>query len=477
MGLNFFGPSKTEPSVPLQVWSQGEPVPLSVPIPAGGYLVQRGTVAEGRRFWSADWFQPAHAADPRESVEEFRGLLRSAVQQRLGAPMSTWAQLSGGLDSSLVVAMMAEASARPVNTFTIGFGGNTGTFIDERPLAREVAERYGLSHRELEVQPQVEEALDVALRAFDEPFADDSVIPTHFICAAAREQVTVALTGLGGDENFAGYERYLGFQLSQTAERSPWRQALGLLRPGIRALREERGGHYRINHLKRFVEAHDLPPAARWQKYGEVFSMAERRALYSPSVARQIDFEGVDRMGRQYYERADADDPLDRAIYQDIKMYLPDDILALTDRIGMWHSLELRVPFVDHTLMEFCARIPGRLKLRWGRKKALLRRAAAPFLPKSVLHHRKQGFAAPMAVWLRGDLRAFTDRTLSSSETSRFGILNGGEVARHVDAHRTRRRLNDKQIFAMLMFQRWLELTGAGRTAKVDAAGASACAL
>ncbi len=399
--------------------------------------------------------EPKWSGSERDLAEEFMARFRESVQMRLLAEVPLGAYLSGGIDSSLVVATMARMSAN-VKTFTIGFGGQTGAFLDERTFARDVAARYRTEHREFEVQPRVEEALDVAVRAFDEPFADDSVIPTHHVCELARQHVTVALTGLGGDENFAGYERTLGFHLSQRAARFPWRQAIGLAKPAIRMLREQKGGHNRINHLKRFVEAQDLPSSERWRSYLEVFSPRERRALYAPEIAREVDSEAVSFAGRQYYERVDARDPVDRALYQDIKMYLPDDILALTDRVGMWHSLELRVPFVDHTVMEYCARIPSSMKLRWGQKKHLLRRAASDLLPPSVLNHRKQGFAAPLAAWLHGDLRAFVETNLSPATVSRFGVLDPGQVAQRLHAHQARRQMNDRQIFAMLMLHLWL---------------------
>jgi asparagine synthase (glutamine-hydrolysing) len=424
-------------------------------LPAGHYIVVNEKGVRVEAYWDLA-MEPKWAASPADLEHEFVERFRECVRMRLLSEVPLGGFLSGGLDSSLVVAMMAEASSGPVRAFTIGFGGNTGSLMDERPIARDVSNHFGVEHHEIEVQPQVEQALDAALQAFDEPFADDSVIPTHHLCAAAREHVTVALTGLGGDENFAGYERYLGFRLSQLAERAPWRFALGLARPAIRVLREEANGHYRVNHLKRFIEAQGLPAAQRWQKYNEVFSRPERQALYSPDLISEIDFDLTDRMGRQYYDRTDAHDPIDRALYQDIKMYLPDDILALTDRMGMWHSLELRVPFVDHTLVEFCARIPSTLKLRWGQKKYLLRRAAAPLVPASVLNHRKQGFVAPMAAWIRGDLRAFVDTNVSACQLSQIGLLDSAEVARHVAAHQMRHRLNDKKIFAILMLQRWL---------------------
>jgi asparagine synthase (glutamine-hydrolysing) len=421
---------------------------------AGHYLVVSDRGLRRERYWDVA-MEPKWTASAQDLQHEFIDRLRESVRMRLLSEVPLGAYLSGGLDSTLVVAMMSAASAQPVNTFTIGFGGQTGNFLDERPTARDVAARYRTHHREFEVLPKVEEALDVALQAFDEPFADDSIIPTHHICALARKHVTVALTGLGGDENFAGYERYLGFRASLIAQHAPWRQLIALARPGIRALREDKGGHNRVNHLKRFVEAADLEPGRRWQSYQTVFSQSERRALYAPDVARAVDFEASDRAGSRYFDAVDARDPVDRALYQDLKMYLPDDILALTDRVGMWHSLELRVPFVDHTLVEFCARIPIRHKLHWGEKKHLMRRAARPFLPPSVLNQRKQGFAAPLAIWLRGEMRGFVETSLGDTELARAGVLNSGPVAARLRDHWERRRLNDKQIFAMLMFQRW----------------------
>ena len=323
------------------------------------------------------------------------------------------------------------------------------------------AQRYGTTHQEFEVQPDVEEALDASLAAFDEPFADDSLVPTHYICKLARQHVTVAMTGLGGDENFAGYERYLGFQMSGLVDRAPLRQLARIARPLVGRLREQSSGHYRINHLKRFLEASDLPPARRWQRYAAIFDAQQRRRLYRPEIAKEVDFEATDRAGWVHYEAAAASHPLDRALYQDVKMYLPDDILALTDRVGMWHSLELRVPFVDHTLMEFCARLPIALKLRRGQKKRLLRRAAVPYLPSGVLNHRKQGFASPMAMWLRTSLRGFAAATLSPETVDRIGVLSSGEVTAKIEAHQQRRELNDKPLFAMLAFQRWWEKTQA----------------
>jgi asparagine synthase (glutamine-hydrolysing) len=406
------------------------------------------------QYWDVS-FEQKLTRSAADISSEFLERLRESVDMRMLGEVPLGAFLSGGVDSSLIVALMAQASSRPVKTFTIGFGGGTGNFLDERPFAREISTRYGTAHQQFEVQPAVEEALDVALDAFDEPFADDSLIPTHHICRLAREHVTVALTGLGGDENFAGYERHLGFQLSTLLDRAPWRQMLRAAAPVVRTLRESRNGHNRINHVKRFVEAASLGLGDRWQRYQATAPQAERRALYQPEILAEIDFDGVDRMGRQYFDRASDAEPLDRALYQDLKFYLPDDILALTDRVGMWHSLELRVPFVDHTLVEFCAKIPASLKLARGQKKHLLREASKPLLPKSIMDHRKQGFGSPMAMWLHGSLNGFVKSSLHPDAIERSGVLVPAQVQRQLTAHQERRSLNDKQIFSVLMFERW----------------------
>ena len=406
------------------------------------------------RYWDVS-FERKLTGSAEDIGSEFIERLRESVEMRMLSEVPLGAFLSGGVDSSLIVALMAERSSQPVKTFTIGFGGSAGDFLDERPFAREISDRYRTVHQQFEVQPAVEEALDVALDAFDEPFADDSLIPTHHICRLARQHVTVALTGLGGDENFAGYERHLGFSLSTMVDRAPWRQMMRAAGPFVRSLRESAGGHYRINHAKRFIEAAGLEPSQRWQSYQAIAPQSQRRSMYLPDIAADVDFDAVDRMGRYHYESAAGADPVDRALYQDLKFYLPDDILALTDRVGMWHSLELRVPFVDHTIVEYCAQIPSALKLARGQKKVLLKQAARPLLPASVLDHRKQGFASPMAMWLRGSLKGFVQSALRPAEVVRSGVLMPEHVQQCLTAHDERRSLNDKQIFSMLMFERW----------------------
>ena len=434
------------------------PAPLTIykdirKLPPAHYLIAEKGHVEIRRYWDlsfADKFQEKES----QIKEEFLSILHESVNIHLMSEVPLGAFLSGGIDSGLIVALMSK-TARGPRTFTVNFGGSKGGFFDERPYARQIAKRYSCNHRELEVTPNIGKAIDVAISSFDEPFADDAFIPTYHICDAAKKDVTVILSGLGGDENFAGYERYLGFWLSRFTEKLPNWLWSHVVNPGVKRLKEQKSGHYRINHLKRFIAGACLSPAERYQSYIRTMSPDKRKAIYRPDVADQVDFEYVEWLGRVHFERLDHGDYLDRALYQDICMYLPDDILALSDRIGMHHSLELRVPFVDHKLVEFCARIPSRLKLRHGEKKYLLKTAGKDLLPSSVISHRKQGFCTPMASWLSGDLRNVVDEELSEIKIRKGNIFNYPVIRGMVDEHYHRNQLNDKLLFSLLVFQRW----------------------
>jgi asparagine synthase (glutamine-hydrolysing) len=323
-----------------------------------------------------------------------------------------------------------------------------------------VAEKFNCHHQEILVEPRVDKILEHIAGAFDEPFADDSVIPSYYICKRSREAVTVALTGLGGDELFAGYERYLGFSLSMLYERVPGFISNRIISPLVESIPEQKNGNYVVNHLKRFIRAAHLPPEGRYGSYVSSLGAAQRAKMYTPEVASQIDFEATSDLMAAYFSNGNAYSPLDRALYQDIKTYLPDDILALTDRIGMLHSQELRVPFTDHVLMEFCATIPAAIKLKRFQKKYLLKKAASRHIPKEVLNHRKQGFSSPMAQWLKEDLHGLREELLSKSNIESGGVFSWEFVEKVTSEHLNRKELHDKLIFALIMFQKWREKFG-----------------
>jgi len=423
--------------------------------PAHRLLLEDGRVRIDR-YWDLE-FRTDRSSSEEELAERFLEIFRDSVRAHLMSDVPLGAFLSGGIDSSLVVALMSEVTDEPVNTFTIGFGGEKGGYLDERVYARAVSQLYGTNHTEFEVEPKVDRLLDIAADAFDEPFADDSVIPSYYICELTRRKVKVALTGLGGDELFAGYERYLGMALSERYGKIPRFLRERIIGPVVGALPEQKSGHYRVNHMKRFIRAEALPAARRYREFISVFNTDARAQLFTPDVRRRVDEEGGEDQAARHFDDARAERLLERALYSDIQTYLPGDILALSDRLSMHHSLELRVPFVDHEVMEFCATIPASLKIKGLRKKHLLRRVAAPFLPPEVLNHRKQGFASPMSAWLRTDLKAYVREALSPERLAVHGFFDVPYVEQLMDEHETRRENNDRQLFALLMFQKWHE--------------------
>lgn len=439
------------------------PAPLSIyktirKLPGGHVMKIRQSGSSTRKYWDL-YFRPEHGKPQSYFEGKFEEIFSEAVKMRLISEVPLGAFLSGGVDSGLVVAYMAEAMKGPPHTFSVGFSGNVGGYLDERPYARMVAERYRCEHRELLIEPRVELILDDIVDAFDEPFADDSVIPSYFICQASSRDLTVALTGLGGDELFAGYERYLGFRVSLLYDYLPSILSKGVLTPIVDGLPELKNGHYTVNHLKRFVRASHLPLPERYASYVTMLNSDERARLYHPDIAETIDYRATEELMTGYFRSDDnALDPLDKMFYQDIKTYLPEDILALTDRIGMRHSMELRVPFTDHVLMELCATIPAEMKMKRLRKKAMLKSIATVKLPRPVLAHRKQGFASPMAQWLKSDLKSFSNALLmTAGEKSIDGILRRNVIREMIADHMQCRELNDKRIFALIMYQKWCE--------------------
>jgi asparagine synthase (glutamine-hydrolysing) len=423
----------------------------------GHTLTVRGGRIEQRRYWDLA-FKPDRHRREADVMDELRQRLNEAVRIRLMSEVPLGAFLSGGIDSSAVVAFMAMSSDAPVNTFTIGFAGETGGLEDERRYARMTSERYRTRHHEYEVQPDLRGVVDAIVRSFDEPFADDSTIPSYFVCQTARQHVTVALSGLGGDEAFLGYERYLGFRLGQWFNRVPASIRSGVIRPLVGWLPEPSSGGNRINHVKRFVRSAVDDEASRYLGFVTKMAPEYRNSLFRSGGARSIDaHQAAQDRFLSHYRQAPAEDPIDRMLYCDVQTYLPDDILALTDRVSMSHSLEVRVPFLDHELFEFAATIPADMKMKWLQKKHLLKKSLATLLPKPVLTHKKQGFVGPMSRWLKTDLRGQTLDALSPKRLERHGLFDGATVSRILSDHFDGRETNDTLIWSLVMFQTWFD--------------------
>ena len=418
------------------------------------------TYRDGQLRLTRYWHVQPNSDESRsedEWVEQVRERLRETVELHLVADVPVGAFLSGGLDSGAMVALMARASADPVRTFTVGFTTPAGSF-DERVPARAVAERYATVHQECLLAPDVVDVLPRIVHAFDEPFADSSAIPNFLVCQETARHVKVALSGLGGDELFGGYERYVGLQWGEAYRRLPRLARLAIARL-VRNLPNDNGMSRLSDRLGRFVAAGDMSSADRYRSFVSAFWNVDE--LLHPDV------RGSWERGDSQYDRVIrglvVENAVDLGSFADLYLYLPDDLLTLTDRISMAHALEVRVPFLDHELVELVARMPARFKIRRFRKKVLFRRAVAPWLPAGHLDRSKQGFSVPMAEWLRGALRPLLSDLVGSQSWRESPWLDQSTVRRLVDEHLTRQVSHENRLWAIICFLEWERQYGRGQ--------------
>lgn len=412
---------------------------------------RRATVSR-TPYWSLEGHVVSEPDDPRteaEWAERLRATLRDAVRSHLMSDVPLGVFLSGGIDSSSIVAFMHELGVAPIRTFSIGFEEKS---FSELPLAREVARRFGTEHHELVVRPDAAALLPRLVRHFDEPFADSSAIPVFHVSALARRHVTVVLSGEGGDEVLAGYETYRAWRLASWYARLP--PAVGArLVPAV--VERIPVSHAKVSFdykAKRFVRGAYLPPAAGHLWWKTVLSEEAKAAIYAEPVATSL--APTVRLFESLYARADGT-PLDRLQFVDTALYLPGDILVKVDRMSMAHSLEARVPFLDRSVVELTRRIPPRLRMRGLTTKYLLRQAMRGRLPDGVLRGKKRGFNVPMPAWLAGDLHDFTRDILSRSRLLRQGLFDPVAVQRLVDEHVARRVDHSRAIWTLLVLSVW----------------------
>ena len=415
-------------------------------------VVERGQIRV-RPYWKLR-YDVDRTLGLDEAAEELRAQLDEAVRIRLMSDVPLGAFLSGGIDSGSVVALMAQHSEAPVKTFSIGYAAG-GEAFDERRFAREIAERYGTEHHEFEMRPDVAAIVPALVRSFDQPFADSTAIPTWYLSKLVRQHVTVALSGLGGDEVAAGYERHRGALLAERFGWVPDWVRRSLLMPLADALPDPRSGNQWVQRAKRFVRAMGRPFDERYFQLLEQLSKTARAALLTPEILEEIDLDDPFSHFQSHVASAAEAEPLNRALFADLKLYLPGDLLTLTDRVSMAHSLEVRVPFLDHHLLEFAARIPPGYKIYRTERKHILKRAVGPLLPPGFLKRRKMGFSAPLAVWFREELRPFVEDTLSKQAVRETGVLRYAAVRSLLDAHYARRANYDNAIWALISLVTW----------------------
>ncbi len=423
-------------------------------LPAAHYLLVRRGQAVPRpvRWWDVDFSNPS-SAPLHQLEEEMVERLRDAVRSRMVADVPLGAFLSGGVDSSAVVALMAEVSRSAVETCSIGFDEADH---DETEHAALVAKRYATRHRVRTVAAADFSLLDTLAEAFDEPFADASALGTYQVSALAVEKVKVALSGDGADEAFAGYRRYRMFMAEERVRRMlppPLERALGAL-----------GEIYpKLDWAPRFLRAKTTLQAlgrAGAEAYARAVGVtppAIRSRLYSDSFAKSLDNHVAEERYVRAMCEAPAADPLSRAQYADLSIWLPGDILTKVDRASMAVGLEAREPLLDHRLVEFAARLPARMRLRGGTGKWLMKRALADRLPAEILHRPKMGFVTPISAWFRGPLAREAAAIAHGSALAETGWFDAAAIARFAEDHRRGRSDHGRLLFQLLMLDKSLK--------------------
>jgi asparagine synthase (glutamine-hydrolysing) len=403
------------------------------------------------RYWDLPF-----EVDPRpvdEIVARMRDLLADAVRLRLVADVPLGVFLSGGLDSSTVVALMHRAGVRPIQSFSLGYDDPT---FSELPYARLVAGAFGTVHRELIVEPVTPRLIETVAWHLDEPMTDLSTIPFYLICGKAREHVTVCLSGEGGDEVLVGYDRFRASKLHRYYARLPKRLRHDVIAPLVARLPDQAQKKGPVNLLKRFIEGGLLPEEGehmRWQFFG---TPAGEGALFAPEFRREIAADPFAPI-RRHLERFRSDDRLAREIYVDLVFTMPDSVLMKVDKSSMAHALEVRVPFLDYRFVEFCATIPSDLKLAGLTTKAVFRRAVRGILPDAIRRRGKQGYSLPIKNWLRRELRDYTRDLLLSSPLVRraFDVVG---VRRLLDEHEAYRANHNHVLWALVNLAVWHRL-------------------
>ena len=417
-------------------------------LPAGCWMEYSGGEIKLRQYWDLPAYGSSMPASEEECLEELERRLAEAVRIRLISDVPLGALLSGGVDSSIIVALMARASSSPVKTFSIGFAAQQ---FNESEFARLVAKRFGTDHHELIVEPNIEETLVFLSRMLEEPFGDSSMLPTYYVCRMARQYVTVALSGDGGDEMFAGYDRYLVAMNRTRFDGLP--EWIGrLYRDQI---------HSRIPsgvYGKNLAWNASLAPRDRYLDEMSFFPALHReRELFTTEFLESASqLPQPLQQFQRYYDEAPAKDPLSRLLYLDTKTYLAADILAKVDRMSMASSLEVRVPMLDHEFVEFASSLPIEMKFRNGQGKYLLKKLAEKLgIPSGLLHRRKQGFQLPLVEWMRNEFKEKFVRVLLEPRTLQRGYFRPEAVRSLVDEHLRGRRNRSGMLWRILVLELW----------------------
>ena len=419
-------------------------------LPPAHYLIVKNGEITTERYWKlsyANTFQGSES-DAREELLE---RLTQAVQIRLISDVPLGAFLSGGIDSSVTVALMAKLGVSPLKTFSIGFEQQE---YNELPYARVIAQQYGTDHQEFVVTPHATELFSKLVWHYNEPFADSSAIPTFYLAEMTREQVTVTLNGDGGDEDLAGYDRYVANSLAAWYERLP-QGVRSMLDRACHVIPDPRKPRAILGKAKRFLAVLNQGPELRYAHWVSHFYPSLKEKVCTPEFWEGANGKDSTDLIVEAYRMSDAPDFIDATLDVDVKTYLPEDLLVKVDIATMAHGLEARSPFLDHEVMEFCASLPSWMKIRGRNKKHLLKLAIKDLLPEKIIQRPKMGFGVPIDHWFRGELKDFAYDHLLSRRAIQRGYFHRSAIEGLLNDHVTGHRNWHFQLWNLLMLELW----------------------
>lgn len=419
----------------------------------GHWLVWKRGQIETCRYWQPDFSKKIKITE-EEAIEETTRILRESIRLRLISEVPLGAFLSGGVDSSTIVALMAQESNQPVKTFSIGFEEED---FSELKYARRVAEHVGAEYNEFIVRPDALEVIPTLVEHYGEPYADSSAIPTYYVAKETRKYVTVALNGDGGDESFAGYERYAAMKIAEKYEHVPTAFKKLFIEGPVNLWPTSELKRSRVRDAKRFLRASGLPRTERYFRWVSSFNGDTKPELYTRDFAETVSSANASSLLDRWFATANGTGILDATLLTDQMTYLPNDLLVKVDIASMANSLEARSPFLDHNLIEFAASLPENIKMRGIETKSLLKKVAARLVPKDVIYRRKMGFGVPVGKWFRGPMKDFLRDSLLSESSLKRGIVKPEILERYVNEHTSARRDHSFQLWTLLMLELWFQ--------------------
>lgn len=441
------------------------PPPLSIfrgirQLPPGHHLTWREGQVTIEKYWDA-LPDPDNSRSMQEWVEELGPIIEDSIRMRTISDVPLGAFLSGGIDSSTIVSVLAKHSTQPVETFCIGFG-EEGKSYEERPIARRVAQFFGTNHHELEIHLDVVEGLDEIVRSFDEPFGNPTALLTSALSKFTRQFVTVSLAGDGGDEMFGGYPRYRGMLWAGTFSRFPAFARKWILNI-IRGKESSTARNYR-RWLRELLEGSGLPPQQRYAAWVGYSTLEEKGFLFSDKIQSQLRSDRPDRIA-SLFNTPDRGSDVQRAVYADLHGFLPENVLRYSDRMSMAHSLEVRVPFTDHVLAEQLMKVPSSRQVTHLAAKKLLKQVMKKDLPEEVLSRKKLGFNPPLGVWLQKDQRGLISEYLHPDVIRHRGLFRVEAIQQLIAEHQSHARDHGLRLWSLIVLEHWQRLYQDSRAA------------